>query len=66
MNYTAARRRVAGYWIGVVRPGGAIDTTVNATQIGGGALVGAARPAPQFDTSNYWAHGANFGIKAAF
>ena len=54
------------YWTGVVRPSGAIDTTVNATQIGGGALVGTARPAPQFDTSNYWAHGANFGIKAAF
>lgn len=54
------------YWTGVLRPGGAIDTTVNATQIGGGALVGTARPTAQFDTSNYWAHGANFGIKAAF
>lgn len=67
---TPAIRVFAGYdvmyWTGVVRPGGAIDTTVNVTQIGGGALVGAARPAPQFDTSNYWAHGANFGIKAAF
>jgi hypothetical protein len=53
------------YWTGVVRPGGAIDTTVNSTQIGG-ALTGAARPLPQFNTSDYWVHGVNLGVKAAF
>ncbi len=53
------------YWTGVVRPGGAIDTTVNTTQLGG-ALTGAARPLPQFNASDYWVHGVNLGVKAAF
>jgi hypothetical protein len=54
------------YWTGVVRPGGAIDTTVNISQAGGGALIGATRPLQQFGASDYWAHGVNLGVKATF
>jgi hypothetical protein len=54
------------YWTSVLRPGGAIDTTVNASQAGGGVLVGAARPLPQFTTSEFWVHGVNVGVKADF
>lgn len=54
------------YWTGVVRPGGAIDTTVNVSQLNGGALTGQARPQPQFNSTDYWAHGLNVGVKAAF
>ncbi|HZU39203.1 MAG TPA: BBP7 family outer membrane beta-barrel protein, partial [Gemmataceae bacterium] len=56
------------YWSHVVRPGNAIDTVVNPTQVprfGGSAatLVGAARPAFTFNDSSFWAQGANIGIE---
>jgi hypothetical protein len=56
------------YWSHVARPGAAIDTVVNATQVprfGGSAatLVGPARPAFTFNDSGFWAQGANIGIE---
>jgi hypothetical protein len=60
-------RFVAGYTFlyisDVVRPGNQIDRTVNASQQGGGTLTGPARPAPQFQHSDYLAHGLNFGLQ---
>jgi hypothetical protein len=50
------------YWTGLVRPGGAIDTTINFSQTGGGALVGPARPQRQLNTTDYWAQGLNLGL----
>jgi hypothetical protein len=50
----------------VVRPGTQIDRVVNATQIGGGALVGPARPAFGFNSTDVWLYGANFGIEATY
>jgi hypothetical protein len=49
------------YWSNVQRAGGAIDTTVNPTQIGGERLVGTARPLPQFATTSFWAQGVTVG-----
>lgn len=49
------------YFSGVVRPGDAIDTTVNTSQVGG-TLVGAARPAFEFTDSHMVLHGLNFGV----
>ena len=54
------------YWTCVTRPGGATDIAVNPSQLGGGALVGSARPAPQFNATDYFVHGANIGVKATF
>jgi hypothetical protein len=50
------------YWTGLVRPGGAIDTTINVSQLSGGTLVGPARPRAQLNTTDYWAHGFNLGL----
>ncbi len=47
----------------VQRSGSAIDTTLNPTQINGGPLVGAARPAFGFVSTGYWAQGLNFGLE---
>jgi hypothetical protein len=49
------------YYSGMVRPGDAIDTSINTTQAGG-ALVGAARPAFTFNDSDFVAHGLNLGL----
>ena len=54
------------YWTGLVRPGGAIDSTINATQQGGLPLVGPARPQAQFNTTDYWAQGFNVGLAYNF
>jgi hypothetical protein len=53
------------YWTGLVRPGGAIDTTINPTQIGG-PLAGRARPQPQTNSTDYWAQGLNLGATYRF
>jgi hypothetical protein len=62
---TDSLRAFAGYsllyWTGLVRPGGAIDTTINLSQTGG-TLVGPARPQSQSNTTDYWAHGFNLGL----
>jgi Putative beta barrel porin-7 (BBP7) len=63
---TDSLRAFAGYsllyWTGLVRPGGTLDTTINTTQLGGGPLVGPARPQAQLNTTDYWAQGFNIGL----
>lgn len=56
------------FWDNVVRPGEQIDRVINLSQAspnlgGGGALVGPARPGPQRNTSDFWAHGVGFGLE---
>jgi Putative beta barrel porin-7 (BBP7) len=51
------------YWSNVVRPGDQIGRVVNDTQAIGGTLVGAARPAPQFNHTDFYAHGVSFGLE---
>lgn len=47
----------------VVRSGELIDRNINTTQLSGGALVGAARPASQFaNETDFWAQGISFGV----
>jgi hypothetical protein len=50
------------YWTGLVRPGGTIDSAINASQQAGGSLTGPARPAPQASTTDFWAQGYNLGL----
>jgi hypothetical protein len=49
-----------------VRPGNVIDTGINPTQIPPGTLVGAIRPAPRLDGSNFWAQGIDVGAVFSF
>ena len=51
------------YWSNVVRPGDQIDRNLNVSQTIGGALVGPASPAPQFNRSDFFAHGLMFGLE---
>lgn len=51
------------YVSSVVRPGDQVDPVVNLSQMGGGPLVGPARPAPRFETTDFWAQGVNFGVE---
>ncbi len=54
------------YWGNVVRPGNILDTTVNPNQFPpppSGALVGPARPAFNWDTSDLFVQGANLGLE---
>jgi hypothetical protein len=48
-----------------VRPGGAIDTAINTTQIGG-ALAGPTRPQPLSNSTDYWAQGLTVGAAYRF
>jgi hypothetical protein len=58
------------YWSEVVRPGEQIDRVVNLTQLpsnqGPGTLIGPARPAVLFKTSDFWAQGINIGLEFRF
>jgi hypothetical protein len=54
------------YWNDVARPGRQMDGVLNVSQLGGGALVGPARPAPRFESSDFWAHGVTFGLELRF
>jgi hypothetical protein len=59
------------YVSNVVRPGNQIDTTINflsnPTLAGAGnPLTGAARPAPLFNGSSFWAQGVKLGASYAF
>jgi hypothetical protein len=45
----------------VIRTGDLIDRVVNSTQTDGGALVGAARPAPVAGQSDFWLQGFQIG-----
>jgi hypothetical protein len=64
----------AGYtflWISdVVRAGDQIDPTVNVTQVptaaGPGTLIGPARPAFDFNSTDFWAQAINFGMELRF
>jgi hypothetical protein len=51
----------------VVRPGNQIDRGINVTQLpsvlGPGTLVGAARPAFTFHSTDFWAQGADIGLE---
>jgi hypothetical protein len=54
------------YWTGLIRPGGAIDSTVNPSQLAGSPPFGPARPLPQSNTTDYWAQGVNLGATYKF
>src|SRR5262249_20809644 len=54
------------YWSSVIRPGNAIDTTLNPSQTAGLPLVGPARPQARFDTTASWAHGLTAGLAYEF
>jgi hypothetical protein len=54
------------YWSQVVRPGNQIDRVVNPTQRAGGTLVGPARPAPRFDSSDFWMQALNVGVQLRY
>jgi hypothetical protein len=47
----------------VVRTGDQLDLAVNPTQLGGGTLAGAARPAVLMNDSTLWLHGFNVGLE---
>jgi hypothetical protein len=57
------------FWNQVVRPGNQMNHNINLTQNavldpnGVGALVGPAQPAAQFNRSDFWAQGVNFGLE---
>ena len=53
------------FWSDVVTAGSQIDTGVNTTQIPG-PIIGAARPAFDFDDEYYWMQGINFGVNWDF
>ena len=75
-NVTPNLRIFAGYNIlylsNMLRPAGVIDTTVDAARIPNfltnppSALAGTPRPAPMFNTTDFWAQGVNFGIQWNF
>jgi hypothetical protein len=54
------------YLSDVLRAGDQIDPNVNVSQLSGGALVGAAFPQFDAQSSGFWAQGLSFGIEARF
>ncbi len=50
----------------VARPGEQIDLTVNSSQFPPGTLSGVALPRFRFRTTDFWAHGMNFGFDYRF
>lgn len=57
------------YLSNVIRPGDAIDQTINTTQVralGQGPLFGPARPTFNPNPSDYWAQGLNFGVELRY
>ena len=77
-NFTPNIKAFVGYTFmyvsNVARPGDQIDRTVNISQqpilLGTTAvnppLVGAARPFPLFQTTDFWAQGVNFGLEIQY
>src|SRR5262249_4221487 len=67
-------RAIVGYTFiynsAVLRPGNQIDRGVNVaqlpSQVGPGAVVGPARPAPIFHGSDFWAQGLSFGLELRY
>lgn len=57
------------WWSNVVRPGTEIDRVVDITQVpvfaptGQAISAGRTRPAVQFDQTDFWMHGLNFGLE---
>jgi hypothetical protein len=55
------------YMSNVLRPADQVDLTVNTSQLprlgGSGTLVGPARPAVPFHQTNFFVHGAKFGLE---
>jgi hypothetical protein len=51
------------YWSSVARPGQAIDRTVNPNLLPPAVAGGPARPAFNFNSSDFWAQGVTFGIE---
>ena len=72
LGYQLARalRLTVGYnftWVSrVLRPGSQVDTNVNGSQIGGGALVGPASPTILWNESGLWLQGATAGFELTF
>src|SRR4051794_20088600 len=66
-------RATAGYTFqyvsDVVRPGDQIDRGINPVQapaitgVPNAPLTGPARPAPLINSTDFWAHGVNFGLE---
>jgi hypothetical protein len=58
------------YSSSVLRPGQQIDRGINITQlpsqVGPGTLVGAARPAPILQSSDFWAQGISLGLELRY
>jgi hypothetical protein len=54
------------YMSEVVRPGDQIDRHVNISQLAGGALVGAANPHFDRQTTDFFAHGLDVGLEFRF
>ncbi len=50
----------------VLRPGDQVDTTVNTTQVAGGALVGPASPHAPFSDTGLWLQGVTAGLDLRF
>jgi hypothetical protein len=57
------------YWSRVARPGDQIDRGLNLSQspvFGTGTLVGATRPQPLSNSTDYFVHGLNFGLEVRY
>ena len=58
------------YWSPIVRPGDQVDTNVNPnlvpTSMTFGTAGGAARPAFNFHSTDFFAHGVNFGLELRY
>ncbi len=54
------------YWNDVSRAGDQMDLNVNPSQIPPGTLVGPARPAFDFRSTDFWAQGLRFGLELKF
>jgi len=54
------------YWSNVTRAGDIMDLTVNTSQLPPGTLVGPARPAFQWNDSDFWAQGFNVGVELRY
>jgi hypothetical protein len=50
----------------VARAGSLIDLGVNTTGLPPGPLVGPARPAFAFHSSDFWAQGLDFGVEVRY
>ncbi len=69
-NITPRLRALVGYtflyWTNVGRPGDQIDLLLNPSQFPPGTLSGAPRPAFNYNDSDFWAQGLNFGAEYRF